>query len=92
MIIDLIIYTIVALVSAIFTILPVVTIADFPLIGSNVSSTLTTAALTWNAFIATFPYAEEAWNIFIYVIIPFELLMLTGKFFFGHRLPAHNTN
>jgi len=71
----------------IFYILPVVTVADIPYIGQNVSETLITAVKIWNTFMETLPYVETTWNIFLLVILPFEILMLIGKFFLGHRMP-----
>lgn len=89
MILTFLIFLIQGLFGALFYFLPVVTLADIPLIGDFVSETLTEMVLIWNAFIGTFPYAEIAWNIFLFVILPFEGLMLIAKFFLGHRLPAH---
>lgn len=80
---------IVMILSGIFGFLPTVSIATIPYIGESVESVLITMITTWNAFLVTFPYAEVGWNIFLYVIIPFEILMLIAKFFFGSRLPAH---
>jgi len=90
MIITIFLNIIIFIIGGIFRLLPVVSIASIPYIGSAVSGYLTTAVLTWNAFIATFPYAGIAWNVFIFVILPFEALMLIGKFFLGHRMPSHN--
>lgn len=78
------------IVTGIFYFLPVVTMTDIPLVGSYVSSTLASLIQTWNAFLITFPYAQTAWDIFLYVIIPFELIMLAGRFFLGHRLPVNH--
>jgi len=87
MLITIFINIILFVVGGIFKLLPVVTIASIPYIGDQVSSFLVTMVTTWNAFIDTFPYAGIAWNVFIYVILPFEALMLLGKFFLGHRMP-----
>jgi len=89
MIINLIIGVILNLVAVIFVFLPVVHLSDLPYAGQAISDTLTTMVTTWNAFLITFPYAVVAWNVLLLIIVPFELLMLIGKFFFGHRLPAH---
>lgn len=75
----------------IFVFFPVVTIASLPVIGPSLSTILITMVTTWNAFMVTFPYAQVAWQVFLFVILPFELLMLIGKFFLGHHLPV-NTN
>lgn len=72
----------------IFTLFPHVTIASLPYIGTFLSSTLITIVKVWNTFIETFPYAKVGWDTFKYVIIPFEGLMLLGKFFLGSRMPS----
>jgi len=77
------------LFTAIFYLLPVVKLADLPLFGSAISSTLTTAVLTWNAFMVTFPYAATVWSIFLYLIVPFEFTMIIAKFLLGHRTPTN---
>jgi len=92
MIITLLISIILNLISVIFIFLPVVTIADLPYFGEQISSTLVWAISTWNAFLITFPYAETAWHIFLWIILPFEVTMLVAKFFIGHRLPAQQNN
>jgi len=93
MIIDSIIFLILTVVGYIFSFLPVVTIADIPYIGETVSTTLISFMGIWNAFIDTFPYAGIAWNVFLLAIIPFEILMIIAKFFFGQRAPGvHNVN
>jgi len=90
MIFNLLIYLVLLVVTAVFSILPVVTLASIPIIGSSLQSILLTMVRTYNAFIDTFPYAETAFQLLIYVIIPFELLMLLGKFLLGHRLPSNH--
>jgi len=92
MIITLLINLLLLIFASLFTLLPEVTIADIPFAGEFIRSTLVTAIGIWNGFLETFPYAETAWNMFLYVILPFEILMLIAKFFLGHRLPTNNTN
>jgi len=77
------------LLSAFFYFLPVVTIASLPYIGTMVSSVLSTAITTWNALLGTIPYLNYSWHVFLVVILPFELLLLLGKFFLGSRMPVH---
>lgn len=89
MIINLLISVFLTIFGAILSFLPTVTIADIAYIGPTLSETLTIMISTWNAFMVTFPYAETLWNVFIYVILPFEFTMLIAKFFLGQRLPAH---
>jgi uncharacterized protein (DUF983 family) len=91
MIFNLLINVVLAVFGYLFTLLPVVTIASIPIVGSFVSSALYFAVEIWNSFMVTFPYAQLVWHVFIYVILPFEILMLIGKFFLGHRMP-NNTN
>jgi len=91
MIITLLINLIFIIFASIFTLLPEVTIADIPYIGSFIQSTLLTMVKMWNAFIVTFPYADVPWKIFLFVVLPFEILMLIAKFFLGHRLPTNQS-
>lgn len=77
------------LISTIFSWLPVVTIASLPFIGEFVSSSLLLMVQYWNSFLITFPYASIAWNVFLIVIVPFELFMLLMRFFFGARVPTN---
>ena len=76
----------------VFTLLPPVTISSLPFIGDFLASTLLQMIKIWNAFLETFPYAKVGWDTFKYVIIPFEGLMLLGKFFLGSRMPSHSEN
>jgi len=89
MIINLFIQTIVLFFTAVFYFFPEVSIASIPWAGEWLSETLIDMVLIWNAFIITFPYAEIVWNMFLWVILPFEALMLLGRFFLGHRLPTN---
>lgn len=75
-----------------FVFLPVVSIASIPVIGHFVVSILETIVETWNAFLITFPYAVIAWHMLLWVILPFEILMAVGKFFFGNRMPSKDIN
>jgi len=77
------------ILTAIFYFLPVVTISSIPVIGTAVSGYIDTIVTTWNAFMITFPYAQTGWDVFIYVILPFEILLLLGKMFLGSRVPSH---
>jgi len=67
-----------------------VRLADLPYIGTELVAILTTMIGVWNSFMLTFPYAETAWHVFIWVIVPFEITFMTLKFFLGSRLPSHN--
>lgn len=92
MILNLLIQFLLLLLSAIFSIFPVVSIASIPWAGEFISETLTSMVLTWNAFMETFPYAEVGWHMLLWVILPFEALMSLAKFFFGARLPESKIN
>jgi len=89
MIINLLISVIVNLFAGIFYFIPVVTISSIPFIGTDASNILNRAVLIWNAFMVTFPYAQFAWHVFLFAIIPFEILMLLSKFFLGSRSPSN---
>lgn len=78
------------LITAIFYFLPVVTISSIPYIGSTVSSLLLTIVKMFNAFADTFPYVTVLWHTFLYVVLPFEFIMLIMKFFLGSRSIHHD--
>lgn len=87
MITTLIILTITQLFLAIFNFIPDVSLTDIPIMGDTIVSLLYSLVETWNAFLITFPYAEVAWNVLLYWIIPFELGLMVLKFFLGSRMP-----
>jgi len=70
--------------------LPEVTIADIPYYGSGISANLTEVVHTWNSFMETFPYAEVGFTMFLWVVIPTELLLLVAKIILGHRVPVNS--
>jgi len=90
MITTFLLYAILIIVGVFFFLLPVVTIADIPVYGDRIFELLTTSVGYFHSFQATFPYATIVWTVFIFVIIPFELLLLGGKFLFGSRMPRHD--
>jgi hypothetical protein len=67
-------------------------LASIPYVGPGLSSILTTAVTSWNAFTITFPYALTAWHVFIYVILPFEITLVILRFIIGHRAPGQHIN
>jgi hypothetical protein len=71
-----------------FGYLPTATLADIPYIGEAVQEILTRIVLQWNAFEATFPYVTALYQVFLYVIIPFELAVLVVRFVLGNRTPV----
>jgi len=81
---------IILIVGIIFYFLPVVTIADIPWIGQYISDTLISVVHIWNGFLETFPYAVTPWHIFIWIILPFEILLIIARFFLGSRTPINN--
>jgi len=78
------------LLEALFGWLPVVTIEDLYYFGPGIHSNLITVIQHWNAFMETFPYAETAWTITLWIIIPTELTILGFKIFLGQRVPVNS--
>lgn len=72
----------------IFYFVPSAKVVDVWFIGEFASNLLGQIGTTWNAFMVTFPYAEIAWNVFIFGILPFEFALAVLKFFIGHRIPS----
>lgn len=91
-----IITLIVAVISLVFQLIfmwfPIVTISSIPVIGSGLSAILISMVSVWNAFMITFPYAVVVWHILVFVVIPFESLLLLAKFLLGSRVPVQTTN
>lgn len=90
MIINLLINFILLVFGSLWVFLPVVKLSDIPLIGGFFVEYFTIMVNVWHSFMNFFPYAEMGWNMLIYVILPFEILLLTAKFFLGHRLPTNS--
>jgi len=90
MIINLLINTVLLIFGSIFVFLPEVSIATLPYIGEPARAVLVSAVTMWNTFMVTFPYAQTPYDIFVYVIIPFEALILLARFFLGNRLPVNH--
>ena len=90
MIINLLINFILLVFGSLFVFLPVVHLTDIPLIGSFFVEYMGIMVHIWNSFMNFFPFAQMGWNMVMYVIIPFELLMLIAKFFLGSRVPNNN--
>jgi hypothetical protein len=89
MILNYIFDAIVNIINGVLSFLPVVSLSS--VFGLDLASPLSGVVSTWNAFMITFPYAMVAWHMLLWVVLPFEALMLLGKFLLGHRLPV-NTN
>jgi len=89
MIITLLLTAIGTMLSAMFSWLPIATVASIPYIGNTLSSVLINAVQSWNSFVVTFPYAGISWHVLIWVVIPFEITMLILKTFLGSRTPSH---
>jgi len=71
------------LLSAIFSVFGEVHLPQF------VYSTLALAMGYYNSAMQTLPFLELPFHMFLWVILPFELLLLVAKLFLGQRLPAH---
>jgi len=80
---------IIALVAGIEYFFPVVTIASIPMVGPQISAVLVQVNGLFNAFLSLFPFAVIVWHLFIYVVLPFEVLLLVAKFFLGQHVPAN---
>lgn len=89
MIINLVIKAIFLIIAGIFSILPNVAFSDIPTVGPFITENLLYGVRLLNGALETFPYGVIVWFIFTHVIIPFELLLLIGKFFLGSRNPTH---
>jgi len=83
---------VILVLSFVFQIFPVVVLADIPIIGPSFSSTLTTAVLYFNSFAETLPYIRVVMDMFLFVVLPTEFLILILKFFLGSRTPISNNN
>jgi len=90
MIIGLLIQFALTFFGSLLNVFPNVTIASIPLIGTPASSILLTMVTSWNTFSATVPYVLYPYHAFLYALLPFEILMLLLKIFFGSRAPANN--
>jgi hypothetical protein len=90
MIVTLFLNIVIAVIGVIFMIIPTVTLASIPVFGQPITDILTSMIHMWNAFMVTFPYAQTAWHLILWVIIPFEIGLLVLKFFLGHRTPVNH--
>jgi len=86
MIFNLLINFVLLIFGAIFVFLPEVTIETIPYIGPIVSVTLTWIVGLWNSLVLTLPYLDVPMRVFLYVIIPFELMLIILKFFLHNRI------
>jgi len=68
-----------------FSFLPIVTLPQLFL------TYLGLAVRYWNSFLDTVPYLQLPWTLFLTVILPFEVVLITLRFFLGNRTPV-NTN
>lgn len=72
-----------------FSIIPRVDLGDIPILGNYIRDILIFIMGYWNSFMETLPYLIVVWQMFIYVIIPFEIGLLILKFFLASRVPAN---
>jgi len=92
MILNLLINALLLLFGGIFSFFEPVSLADLPVAGPLLSSTLTSAVQIWNTFMETVPYLQFPWTLFLVVVLPFEILLLIAKFILGHRSPANHVS
>ena len=70
---------------------PIVTLAGIPFIGDTIIYYLTLVIGYWNTFLLVIPLFAIPWNLFLNIIVPFEIALIMLKFFLGHRSPvAHH--
>jgi hypothetical protein len=86
MILNYIFDAIINVINGVLSFLPEVSLSS--VFGLDLATPLLNVIKVWNAFMETFPYAVYVWKVFLIVIIPFEVLMLLGKFLLGHRMPV----
>jgi len=84
-----ILYVLDTLLDVLFVVVPSVTLASIPLVGSYISEFLLLGVGYMNAFFEIVPYAELPWRLFLLVILPFEISLLLLKVLLGSRLPAN---
>lgn len=77
------------LTGLVFSIIPRVDLGDIPILGNYIRDILIFIMGYWNSFMETLPYLIVVWQMFIYVIIPFEIGLLILKFFLASRVPAN---
>lgn len=90
MIVNLLVNFVLLLLGILFVFFPKVYLSDIPLVGDTITSVLATIGGTWAMALDTVPYLELPWNVFLYVIIPFEILLLVMRFFLGNRVPVND--
>jgi len=89
MIFNLLFNLVVLVFGVLFVFLPEVGISSIPLIGDQAYYYLALAVSYWNTGVSIFPPARIVWTVFVWVVIPFEILLLLAKVFLGSRTPAH---
>jgi len=85
MITNLIIPIIVSIFNSIMEFIPSASISEIPIIGPTVADTLLFAIRAWNSAMETVPYLKVNWEVFLYVILPFEATLLVINFLLGSR-------
>ena len=92
MIFNLLINFVLLIFGSLFVFLPEVTLAQIPYIGDLLIDTLNWAVGLWNSLVLTIPYLDYPMKVFLIVVIPFEVLLITAKFFLGNRMHIANSN
>lgn len=89
MIITLLLNFIADFIQMLTSIIPNVGVKDIPFIGQSIAYYLALAVGYLNTGIGILPFGEIVWHSLLYVILPFEFMLITLKVFFGSRTP-HN--
>lgn len=89
MIFNFLISFVVLILGSIFGLLPEYGISDIPYVGQWVYATLQIAVEYMNEFLTIVPPLETLWHVFIWVVIPFELVLMIVKLLLGSRTPAN---
>jgi len=89
MILTLILKTIVGIISLLFEVVPKVSIANIPFIGTYIYYYVGVAISYVNTMNTIIPYFAIVWQMFLW-IISFEIMLLLLKLFLGSRTPLRD--
>jgi hypothetical protein len=89
MIVNLLINFVIGAFGLLFAFFPIVHLSGIPIVGTYLVSWMSIGVHFWNTFIQLFPFALLPWHMTVWVILPFELILLVAKFFLHHRVPAN---
>lgn len=77
-------------VISIINYLPDAHIWELPIFGSQIYSALSSAVLAYYGAVETIPFLDFLSDVFVYVIIPFEMMLLALKVFLGNHRPIND--